>query len=78
MAEYRDWGVSLIVTAEHYYTVRARTPEQAITEAEGRLDEGDEGEIIGLNVESADAACEGVEYTTLEEDDIEPQRTTGH
>lgn len=55
MAEYKEWAVELIVTTEHTYTVVARTPEEAVEEAETRFDSGDEGEVTATSVDTADA-----------------------
>lgn len=48
MGESRDWLVSLIVTTEHQYTVKARSSEEAEDEAEQRFDEGDDGHITAV------------------------------
>lgn len=56
MIGQKEWRVQLIVTTAHEYVVTARTPEEAISEAEGMLLEDEEaGEVMSREVENADA-----------------------
>lgn len=55
MAELKEYVVELVVTQIHTYTVPARTPEEAASIAEDLLDDGNEGEVTGITIESADA-----------------------
>lgn len=74
MAEHKEWLVDLVVTSEHQYTVLARTQEEAVSIAEGLYDDGNEGFVTGVNVESADAMSGDITSSIedeLEEEDIE-------
>jgi len=55
MAQYKEWGVALVVTTEHEYTVVARTAEEAVDIAEQLYDDGDEGTITSVSIDTADA-----------------------
>jgi hypothetical protein len=62
MAEAREWAVDLIVTTEHNYVVLARTVEEAIDIAEGRYNDGDEGDVVAVSIDSSDAQSGSTEY----------------
>jgi len=51
----QEYEVQLIVTTEHRFTTIARTPEEAVSEAEAMREDGDSGEIINRSIEMADA-----------------------
>lgn len=51
----REYIAELIVTTCHYFTVLARSPEDAVAEAENLLEDGETGTIISRDIETADA-----------------------
>lgn len=51
----KEFEVELVVTTRHLYTVFARTPEEAISDAEGLLEDGERGEVMSSDVEASDA-----------------------
>lgn len=73
----KDYLVELIVTTRHYFNVmNARSPEDAVAEAENLLEDGEQGVIASRDVETADAypAEEGLigldeEFEEDEDDD---------
>jgi hypothetical protein len=72
MAEHKEFAVELIVTTEHTYTVLARTPEEAIANAEDLFDSGDEGTITATSIDNADAISADA-YASSEEFEEEEQ-----
>lgn len=65
MLERKEWRVQLTATSQHNYTIEARTVEEAISTAEGLLEDGEFGEVSAPSVEYADA------WLRDEEDDLE-------
>jgi hypothetical protein len=65
--DQKEFKVQLIVTTAHEYVVTARTDEEAISIAEGMLDDGEEGFILSSDVDNADA----YPYTDQGDDDEE-------
>lgn len=55
MFDQKEFKVQLIVTTAHEFVVTARTEEEAVSVAEGMLDDGEEGNILSSDVENADA-----------------------
>ena len=55
MFDQKEHKVQLIEMKAHEYIITARTEEEAITIAEGLLDDGEEGFILSSEVEQADA-----------------------
>lgn len=55
MRDTKEFEVELVVTTTHLYTVLARTPEEAIADAENLYEDGDRGEIVADDIETADA-----------------------
>ncbi len=55
MYDPKEFTVQLTATAQHTYTVIARTEEEAISAAEGLLDDGEFGEVSAPSIEYSDA-----------------------
>ena len=55
MFDQKEFKVQLIVITAHEYVVTARTDEEAISIAEGMLDDGEEGFVLSSDVDNADA-----------------------
>lgn len=53
--ENREFEVELVVTTRHLFTTLSRTPEEAISDAENLLEDGETGEVVSQDIESADA-----------------------
>lgn len=67
----KEFEVELVVTTRHLYTVFARTPEEAISDAEGLLDDGERGEVMSSEIEASDAYP--IEETAFEDPDDEDE-----
>lgn len=50
-----EYQVELTVTSRHSYIVMARSPEEAISNAEDLLHSGDQGGLDSVDVDYADA-----------------------
>lgn len=72
--ENREYEVELIVTRHHLYTQFARSPEEAIADAENLLEDGEDGDIVSTEIEVSDAFP--VDEITSE-DDEEDEDTDG-
>jgi hypothetical protein len=51
----REFEVELIVTTHHLFTTFSRSAEEAVSDAENMLEDGDDGDVVSQVVESADA-----------------------
>lgn len=71
----QEFEVELIVTTRHLYTVHARTPEEAISDAEGLLEDGESGEVMSRDIEASDAYPieESVDYENPDEEEGEDE-----
>lgn len=55
LRDTKEYEVELVVTTTHLYTVFARTPEEAIADAENLYEDQDRGEVIAFDIETSDA-----------------------
>jgi hypothetical protein len=70
--ENREFEVELIVTSHHLFTTFSRSAEEAISDAENMLEDGDEGEVVSTIIESADAYPLD-EITDVDDDDSDEE-----
>lgn len=67
MRDNKEYEVELVVMSTHLYTVFARSPEEAIADAENLYEDEDRGEIVSHDIETADAYP--IDEPPLEDDD---------
>lgn len=69
MMDKQEFEVELVVTRVHLITTLSRSPEEAISDAENLLEDGDEGEILSVDIEAAEAFPVGEEPIEASDDD---------
>lgn len=69
--EKQEFEVELVVTRTHLITTFSRSAEEAISDAENLLDDGDFGEVLTTDIESAEAFPVGDEPREDDEDEGE-------
>jgi hypothetical protein len=67
LRDNKEFEVELVVVTTHLYTVLARTPEEAIADAENLYEDEDRGDVIGHDIEIADAYP--IDESPLEDDE---------
>jgi hypothetical protein len=65
----QEFEVELVVTRHHLFTTFSRTAEEAVSDAEMLLEDGDDGQILSTDIEMSDAFPVGDEPREADEDD---------
>lgn len=68
--ENREFEVELVVTRRHLFTTLSRTVEEAISDAENLLEDGEEGEVVSTEIETADAYP--IDEYSSEQEELDP------
>lgn len=65
----QEFEVELVVTRRHLFVTHSRTAEEAVSDAEMLLEDGDDGEVLSTDIEMSDAFPVGDEPREADEDD---------